>query len=225
MLEIINLHKRFDLRINGEKRIEGCRGINIMLSKGEFVSILGPSGAGKSTILKCIYRSYLPTEGDIFYESIEFGKVNLVKLPEREILTLRREEIGYVSQFLRVIPRVKAIDVVLEPLLVKNNLSYEDAKLYAEELLIKMKIPRYLFDSYPSTFSGGEQQRINIARAVIWKPRLLLLDEPTASLDSKSVNTVLSILSELKNEGTGILAVFHDEELAKRVSDRIYRVS
>lgn len=120
MLEILNLSKEFIIRINGEKRIEGCRSINLKLERGEFVSLLGPSGVGKSTILKCIYRTYIPTEGDIFYESEQFGRVNLSNISERLVLSLRQSEIGYVSQFLRVIPRVAAIEVVMEPQIFKN---------------------------------------------------------------------------------------------------------
>ncbi len=222
MIDVIGLSKIFNIRINGAKVINGCENINFSVKEGEFLSILGPSGIGKSTILKCLYRTYLPTKGEIYYESSIFGKVNIARVPDRKMIVLRNREIGYVSQFLRVIPRISAIDVVLEPLLLKNQISYKEARKRAEELLFQLRIPEYLFDAYPSTFSGGEQQRINIARAIIWKPRLLLLDEPTASLDKESVEIVLSKFLKLKEEGSTLIGVFHQEEIAKSISDKIY---
>ncbi|MCX7724038.1 MAG: ATP-binding cassette domain-containing protein [Thermodesulfovibrio sp.] len=224
MLELINLSKIFHIRINGSKKIVGCQDINLKINRGEFLSIIGPSGVGKSTILKCIYRTYIPTNGDIYYESLLFGKLNIAKISDRTVIALREKEIGYVSQFLRVIPRVAAIDLVMEPIMKKNKISYKEARSIAEELLFKLKIPKYLFDAYPSTFSGGEQQRINIARGIIWKPRLLLLDEPTASLDKESARIVIDLLMTLKEEGTTIVAIFHDEELASLVSDKTFRI-
>ncbi|MCS7200237.1 MAG: ATP-binding cassette domain-containing protein [Caldimicrobium sp.] len=225
MLEVINLSKIFYIKINGSKEVVGCQDINFKVNKGEFLSILGPSGVGKSTILKCIYRTYIPTSGDIYYESLLFGKLNIAKISDRTMIALREKEIGYVSQFLRVIPRVTAIDLVIEPIMKKNGISYKEARDIAEELLFKLKIPKYLFDAYPSTFSGGEQQKVNIARGVIWKPRVLLLDEPTASLDIESTKIVIDLLMTLKEEGTTIVAIFHDEKLASLVSDKILRIS
>lgn len=224
MLDVKKLSKVFNVNLKGGKIIKGCENINLTVKKGEFLSIVGPSGAGKSTILKCIYRTYIPSGGSILYDSSLFGKVDIAKLSDRQILALRKSEIGYVSQFLKVIPRVSALDIVAEPLIFRNGISPHRAKELSAELLLKLNIPSYLFESYPSTFSGGEQQRINIARAIIWKPKLLLLDEPTSSLDKDSIRTVISLFLKLRDEGSAIIAVFHDEELANSISDKVYKV-
>jgi alpha-D-ribose 1-methylphosphonate 5-triphosphate synthase subunit PhnL len=140
------------------------------------------------------------------------------------VIDLRHKEIGYVAQFLKVIPRVSAVDIVAEPLLLKNGLSPAEAKIKAAQLLARLHIPAKLFDAYPATFSGGEQQRVNIARAIIWKPRLLLLDEPTASLDRGFTAIVVELLKELRQEGTSMVGIFHDEGLMGSIVDRIYKV-
>ena len=195
-----------------------------MVPEGGFLGLSGPSGAGKSSILKCIYRTYLPTSGEVWYDSLLFGKVNLAEIADNMIIDIRHKEIGYVSQFLKIIPRVAAVDIVAEPLLMKNGMSLMEAKTSARDLLERLEIPPHLFDAYPATFSGGEQQRINIARAIIWKPRLLLLDEPTASLDSHSVSIVVALLKELRTQGTSMIGIFHDHELMTAVTDSVYRI-
>lgn len=225
MLKVDNLSKVFNIHILGDKAIEGCDGASFIVESGEFLGISGPSGAGKSTILKCIYRTYLATGGDIWYDSVLYGKVNLAAIADHMVIGLRHKEIGYVSQFLKVIPRVSAIDIVAEPMLLKNGASPEEAKTKAGELLERLNISPKLFDAYPATFSGGEQQRVNIARAIIWKPRLLLLDEPTASLDKDSTVVVVELLKELRSEGTSMVGIFHDNELMESITDRIYRVN
>lgn len=224
MLKVDNLSKVFNIHILGDKVIEGCDGVSFIVEKGEFLVISGPSGAGKSTILRCIYRTYLPSGGDIWYDSVLYGQVNLATIADHMIIGLRHKEIGYVSQFLKVIPRVSAIDIVAEPLLLKNGASPEEAKKKAGDLLERLNIPPKLFDAYPATFSGGEQQRVNIARAVIWKPQLLLLDEPTASLDKDSTAIVAELLKELRYKGTSMVGIFHDERLMESVTDRVYRL-
>jgi alpha-D-ribose 1-methylphosphonate 5-triphosphate synthase subunit PhnL len=224
LLTVDRLSKVFHIHILGNKTINGCKEESFFVEHGDFAGLSGPSGAGKSTILKCIYRTYLPTGGAIWYDSARHGKINLVSAPENVILDLRHREIGYVSQFLRVIPRVSALDVVAEPLLMKNGDSSAEAREKAAELLARLHIPPRLFDAYPSTFSGGEQQRINIARAIIWKPRLLLLDEPTASLDRGFTAIVVELLRELRGEGTSMIGIFHDEALMGSIVDRTYRV-
>jgi alpha-D-ribose 1-methylphosphonate 5-triphosphate synthase subunit PhnL len=190
--------------------------------EGEFLGLSGPSGSGKSTILKCIYRTYMPTEGAVWYESDLYGRVDLASLSEHAIIDLRKKEIGFVSQFLKIIPRVSALDIVTEPLLARNGIPPEKARLKAAELLERLHIHPQLFDAYPVTFSGGEQQRINIARAVIWRPKVLLLDEPTASLDQRTASLVLDILGEVRNEGTTMIGIFHDAGMLRTVADRIY---
>lgn len=225
LLKVDNLSKVFNIHIIGDKVIEGCNDISFVVERGEFLGISGPSGAGKSTILKCIYRTYLPTDGDIWYDSVLYGQVNLAAIADHMVIGLRHKEIGYVSQFLKVIPRVSAIDIVAEPLLLKNGASPEEAKTKAGGLLERLNIPKKLFDAYPVTFSGGEQQRVNIARAIIWKPRLLLLDEPIASLDKGSAAIVVDLLKELRGEGTSMIGIFHDNELMQSITNRICKVN
>ena len=220
MLEVVNLSKTFMLHILGGKVIDGFGGVSFRLSPGEFLGLAGRSGSGKSSVLKCIYGTYLPTSGDVWFASDRHGRVNLAGGCEQTLLRIRSREMGYVSQFLRVVPRVAAVDVVAEPLL---NLGKDagEARRRASVLLERLSIPAELHDAYPATFSGGEQQRINIARAVIWEPRLLLLDEPTASLDRRSRTVVIELLKELKGKGTAMVGVFHDRSSMNAVADRV----
>jgi len=224
VLTVEQLSKNFTLHILGEKNISACRNVSFNVPKGSFLGLSGPSGAGKSTVLKCIYRTYLPGSGSVWYDSAEYGRIDLATLPDRAVIDIRTREMGYVSQFLKVIPRVSALDVVMEPILARNGVSRDEARIRAVGLLERLRIPEHLFDAYPATFSGGEQQRINIAHAVSWKPRLLLLDEPTASLDSGSVELVLDILRELRREGTTMIGIFHDTELMASVTDSVFTI-
>lgn len=224
MLSVENLNKSFNVQILGDKHIPGCNEISFNVEPGEFFALAGPSGAGKSTVLKCIYRTYLPQTGKIWYDSAEFGRVDLAGAPERLLLDIRNREMGYISQFLNVVPRVSAIDLVMEPILARNGLSQEEARQRAERLLEQLRIPRELYDAYPATFSGGEQQRINIARAIGWQPRLLLLDEPTASLDLASIDRVLELFSELRRQGTTMVGIFHDQAFMEANATTIYRI-
>ncbi len=224
MLALDNLTKTFHIHTLGNKVIEALRGISLKVAPGEFLGLSGPSGAGKSTILKCIYRTYLPTAGDIWYESKGCGRINLATTANRTVLGLRRLEIGYVSQFFKVIPRVSALEVVAEPLVSRNGVKLQAARMRAAELLQRLQIPPHLLDMYPATFSGGEQQRVNFARSVIWRPRLLLLDEPTASLDPEATEVVLEILGELKEQGTTMVGIFHRHAVFQKMADRIYEI-
>jgi alpha-D-ribose 1-methylphosphonate 5-triphosphate synthase subunit PhnL len=224
MLVVENLTKRFRLHMQGGIEVDALECLSFEVRRGEFVGLAGPSGAGKSTALKCIHRTYLPTAGSIRFHSASLGDVDLASLPEREIIDLRRTEIGFVSQFLRVIPRVPTLELVAEPLRTRLGLSADEASRQAAELLDRLQIPRNLFSAYPATFSGGEQQRVNIARAVGRRPSLLLLDEPTASLDRQSAEIALGLLSELRAEGCTIIGVFHDPELLARIADRTIRI-
>lgn len=224
MLTVENLSKDFTLHILNGKHIEACRDISFNVPQGSFLGLSGPSGAGKSTVLKCIYRTYLPSAGAVWYDSAACGRVDLATLPDRAVIDIRTREMGYVSQFLKVIPRVSALDVVMEPILARNGVSPAEARTRAAGLLERLRIPAHLFDAYPATFSGGEQQRVNIAHAVSWRPRMLLLDEPTASLDRESVEVVVDILQELRQEGTTMIGIFHDTELMEMVTNSVYRV-
>ncbi len=221
MIKVENLTKRFKIHQLGGKIIEGFVDVNFEVKEGTSLGISGPSGAGKSSILKCIYRTYIPTEGNIWYESELYGNVNLSTLKEHLITKIRELEIGYISQFLKVIPRVSALDIVANPLIVEG-VPEKEAKERAIELLKRLGISQNLFDAYPATFSGGEQQRINIAKAIIKAPRLLLLDEPTASLDNKATEIVLTLFKELRDKGCTMIGIFHDKEILKKFSDEIY---
>lgn len=219
ILKVSGLTKIFKLHLLGGKEVIGCKGISFGLRAGEVLGIQGPSGAGKSTVLKCIYRTYIATAGQALYHSSS-GTVDLLWAPENDILTLRRQEIGYVSQFLRVVPRVSALHVVAEGLLLQG---WEESRALkvAARLLEYLDIPKDLWEASPATFSGGQQQRINVARAVVTRPRLLLLDEPTASLDEQSKWRVNDLILDLKRSGTAILMVSHDRESLEQVADRI----
>ena len=205
-------------------RIKSCQDINLTLKQGEFIGIVGLSGAGKSTILKCINRSYLPMRGDIFYDSEAFGRINLATASEREILYLRRHEIGYVSQFLNVMPRTTAKAHVMNAL-IDMGVSTETAETEAREMLLYFRLPENLWELYPITFSGGERLRLNLAHAMVKKPRLLMLDEPTASLDNKTKILVRDMLKKLKDIGTSMIGIFHDIEFMEGVCDRVFNIS
>ena len=223
VLSVRQLSKYFILHILGGKVIAGCKEIEFDLRQGEFLGITGPSGAGKSTVLKCIYRTYLPTSGRVLYTGADGRQIDLACAPEREMIRLRRREIGYVSQFLKVMPRVPAVDVLAGELRQKGW-EMEDARQRASQYLEVMDINRALWDAYPSTFSGGEQQRINIARALITEPRLLLLDEPTASLDAATRQIVIRVLKDLKATGATMIGVFHDLDVMGRLVDRVFSI-
>lgn len=219
ILSVQNLHKYFLMHVLGGKRFVGCAGFGFDLKEGELLGITGPSGAGKSTVLKCIYRTYVVSSGYILYQSLKQGLVNLAGAEEQVILRLRREEMSYVSQFLKVMPRVPAVDVLAEGLWRKGE-DAESSREAAREYLGRMGIPSELWEAYPSTFSGGQQQRINLSRAMITRPRLLLIDEPTASLDAKAKSVVVRMLKELKDQGTSMVVVYHDLEAMRKLLDR-----
>lgn len=223
ILRIENLAKSFYLH-NPGLRILSCQDINLTLEEGEFIGIVGLSGAGKSTILKCINRSYLPVQGSIFYESEAFGRIDLASADEREILYLRRREIGYVSQFLNVMPRTTAKEHVMNAL-IDMGVDEEKAEGEAKEMLAYFRLPESLWDIYPATFSGGERLRLNLAHAMVKKPRLLMLDEPTASLDNKTKILVKDMLKMLKDNHTSMIGIFHDIEFMDGVCDKVFNIS
>lgn len=219
ILSVQNLQKNFTMHILGRKQFTGCARISFELPEGECLGITGPSGAGKSTVLKCIYRTYIPSAGAILYRSARSGLVNLSTAPEQVILDLRREEIGYVSQFLKVMPRVPAVDVLAERLW-RKGVAVAEGRAAARQSLERLGIACALWDAYPATFSGGEQQRVNLARAFMVRPKLLLIDEPTASLDSKTKTVVLRLLKELKEQGTSMVVISHDPAAMRKLVDR-----
>lgn len=218
MLKVENLTKEFTMHIRGSVKIPSFRNVSFEVKEGTLLAVTGPSGIGKSSLLKCIYRTYLPTEGNIFYQTKEGAEVNLANASDREMIHLRKNEIGYVSQFFHVLPRVSAKEILMEPLLAKG-VEEAEAKDRAEYLLDYVGLGKTLWEMYPSTFSGGEKQRLNIIHAIITKPRFLLLDEPTASLDKGYKGKVMELINQLKAEGTGMVGVFHDRDALEVLSD------
>ncbi|MDD5794412.1 MAG: ATP-binding cassette domain-containing protein [Clostridiales bacterium] len=222
ILEIKNLSKSFTIH-NLHKHIKASQNINISLKEGDFIGITGKSGSGKSTILKCLYRTYLPEEGSAMYKSKKYGDIDLFKASERQILYLRKYEIGYVSQFLNVMPRTTARDIIKEAVLEMGQ-SKEKAEMEAIKMLNHFQLDKELWDSYPNNFSGGEKLRLNIARAMVKHPRMLFLDEPTASLDNYSKGKVRELIKQLKNEGTTMIGIFHDIEFMEGLCDEVYNM-
>ncbi len=218
MIEISGLSKTFTLHNQGGAVIEVMRGAQLSVAPGECVGLAGPSGAGKSTLMRMIWGNYLAAAGRIVV-----GGVDIAGAEPREILALRRETLGYVSQFLRVLPRVPTLDVVAEPLLALG-VDEGAARERAADLLARLNIPEALWSLSPTTFSGGEQQRVNIARGFVHPYPALLLDEPTASLDAANREVVLSLIEEAKARGAAIVGIFHDEGARSRVCDRIVDV-
>ncbi|MBD2772715.1 phosphonate C-P lyase system protein PhnL [Iningainema tapete] len=217
ILRTEGLSKSFLLQEQG-KHIPSAQNVSLEVQAGKLTALTGASGTGKSSLLKCIYRTYLPTKGAIYYHTDEGEWIDLAKASERDILALRRTEISFVTQFLHCLPRQSTIDVVAKPLF-DLGIERTEARERAKELLSQIHLPQRLWEISPSTFSGGEKQRVNLARAMILRPRLLLLDEPTASLDPTCVSRVIEMVSRLKKAGTGILAIFHDQELVKQLAD------
>jgi len=218
LLTVNNLGKEFTLHLQQKRKIKAISKVSFALNQGEFMCLLGPSGAGKSTILKCIYRTYLPSQGEIIYAAPK-GLIHLEKAPEETILELRQKDIGYVSQFLKVLPRISALEIVAKPLLDLGT-DKETAYAKAQEMLLLLGIKKSLHQVSPFTFSGGEQQRVNIAKGIIAPKRLLLLDEPTASLDRERKKIVIHLLSQLKQQGITMIGIFHELDLVDKIADK-----
>lgn len=219
LLEVVDLEKRFELHILNEKQIEALRQVSFEVDEGEVVGLTGKTGSGKSTLMRCIHRTYLASGGKILYHHANAEITDLVTATEHQVLRIRKADITYCSQFLQVIPRVPAIEVVATALTSRGT-SDPEARRAAGESFERLSLPRELWDTYPATFSGGEQQRVNIARAMISRPRLLLVDEPTASLDMKTKDAVIDMLLDLKMNGTSIILITHDQHTLKRMTDR-----
>ncbi len=217
MIRIENLSKTFTLHNQGGATIPVMDGARLDVLPGECVGLIGQSGAGKSTLMRIVYGNYLAAGG-----SVTVAGLDVVRASPRQILRLRRETLGYVSQFLRVVPRVPTLHVVAEPLLTLGTPA-DVANRRAAGLLARLNIPERLWSLSPTTFSGGEQQRVNIARGFTHPFPVLLLDEPTASLDSANREVVLQLIEEAKARKAAILGIFHDE--ADRVCDRVVDVT
>jgi len=219
MIEIDDVSKSFTLHNQGGAVIRVMEGAALSVAPGECVALTGASGAGKSTLMRMIYGNYRAASGRILV-----GGVDVAQAAPREIIKLRRKVLGYVSQFLRVVPRVPTLQVVAEPLRVLG-VSAEDAQARAAELLGLLNIPEPLWSLSPTTFSGGEQQRVNIARGFAHPYPVMLLDEPTASLDARNREIVLSVIEAAKARGAAIVGIFHDEAARARICDREIDVS
>jgi alpha-D-ribose 1-methylphosphonate 5-triphosphate synthase subunit PhnL len=219
MITISNLSKSFTLHNQGAAVIPVMEGANLSVTEGECLGLFGASGSGKSTLMRMIWGNYLAAAG-----SIMVGTVDVAKAAPREIIALRRGTLGYVSQFLRVVPRVPTLEVVADPLLTLG-VPVETARERAANLLAQLNIPERLWSLSPTTFSGGEQQRVNIARGFVHPYPALLLDEPTASLDAVNREVVLTLIEGAKARGAAIIGIFHDEPARARLCDRLVDVT
>ena len=228
MLQLQQVSKRFTLHHQNGAELQVLHNVNLSAAPGECLVLDGPSGMGKSTLLKLIYANYRASGGRIEMRQADGRILELGDASPRELVRMRRDTVGYVSQFLRVIPRVAALDVVAEPLIEDSTdpvAALEPAREKARVWLERLRIPERLWHLPPATFSGGEQQRINIARNMI-KPRpLLLLDEPTASLDAANTRTVIELIHEALGRGAALLGIFHDASVGSAVATRHINVA
>ncbi|MGR3484989.1 MAG: phosphonate C-P lyase system protein PhnL [Paracoccaceae bacterium] len=218
-IEVRGLSKAFVLHTQGAARIGVLERAELSVAPGECVALTGSSGSGKSTLLRMLAGNYLGTEG-----SIRIAGVEIVGAAPRTISALRRTTLGHVSQFLRVVPRVPARDVVAEPLAMQGT-SWSEARATAEAMLAPLNLHPRLWDLSPTTFSGGEQQRVNVARGFVHPYPVLLLDEPTASLDPLNRDVVLGLIEGAKARGAAVVGIFHDADARARVCDREVDVS
>jgi alpha-D-ribose 1-methylphosphonate 5-triphosphate synthase subunit PhnL len=223
MIDISNAGKTFTMHLQGGIELPVVRGVSFHVEPGECVVLSGPSGAGKSSILKMIFGNYRCDAGRIGIRH-QGAVIDLATAEPRQVLSVRRSTIGYVSQFLRAVPRVATIDVVAEPL-IANGIERAEARERAGALLRRLNIPERLWALPPSTFSGGEQQRVNIAHGFISSLPILLLDEPTASLDTANRAIVVELIGEKKRQGVAMVAIVHDDEIRHLIADRIIDVT
>ena len=223
ILQVEGYGKHFELH-EQNKLIPSAHNVGFTVRVGELTALIGPTGAGKSSVLKGIYRTYLPSAGRILYRDVMGHEFDLALASAHQILDLRRREIGFVTQFLHCLPRQPTLDVVAQPLF-GLGVARAEARQRAADLLSAMKLPERLWSVSPATFSGGERQRVNLARGFIAKPRLLLLDEPTASLDPATAECVIRLIEGLKAEGTAMLAIFHHPETTRRLADQVVELT
>jgi alpha-D-ribose 1-methylphosphonate 5-triphosphate synthase subunit PhnL len=219
VLEVQALRKTFTLHAQGGVRLPVLRGVGLQVAPGECVMLADPSGAGKSTLLRTVYGNYLVQAGRILVRH-DGRMVDLVGAAPRLVLDVRRRTIGYVSQFLRVVPRVPVVEVVAEPLRAVG-VPHPEARERARALLDRLRIPERLWSLSPVTFSGGEQQRVNVARVFVATYPVLLLDEPTASLDAESRRLVVELIDEARGRGAAVLGTVHDAEVRARLATRV----
>ena len=220
---VSEVSKSFTMHLRDGIKLPVVTGVSFSIRAGECTVLGGPSGAGKSSILKMLYGNYAVDEGQIIVKHDD-ELIDLATASPRTVLAIRRQTIGYVSQFLRTVPRVSALDVVAEPL-VERGEDRESARGKARALLAQLNLPEKLWALPPATFSGGEQQRVNIARGFITEHPILLLDEPTASLDARNRDVVIDLIAAKKAAGVALLGIFHDHDVREAVADRIIDVT
>ncbi len=223
LIRVERLEKTFILHNQGGLRLPVLRGISVDVAQGECVVLAGPSGSGKSTLLRCLYGNYLTPPGTVRVRH-EQQWVDVATASPRDLLAVRRKTIGYVSQFLRVIPRIPTLDIVSEPIR-RRGVAAGEAMERAKVLLTRLRIPERLWTLPPATFSGGEQQRVNIARGFIADYPVLLLDEPTAALDADNRRTVIDLIREARERGSALVGIFHDEAVRDAVGTRPFDLS
>lgn len=222
-LTLTDVAKNFTMHLQGGITLAVVGNVSFELKAGECAVLGGPSGAGKSSILKMVYGNYATNSGSIM---VRHGgqSIDLARADPRDVLAVRRDTIGYVSQFLRTLPRIAALDVVAEPLIARG-VDRDAAMERARDLLAQLNLPARLWSLPPATFSGGEQQRVNIARGFITDHPILLLDEPTASLDAKNRAVVVNLIRTKKAAGVAMLGIFHNADVRQEVADRIIDVT
>ena len=220
MLETQALSKCFVLHLRDGISIPVLDDVNFTVAPGECVALVGPSGAGKTTLLRSLYGNYRADSGRILVRHAG-EMIDIASAAPRQIVAVRAGTLGYVSQFLRVVPRVPALDIVAE---AARGMGLDEARATARTLLLRLNIPARLHALPPATFSGGEQQRINLARGFIGRHPILLLDEPTASLDAANAEIVIAMIAEAKAAGVAIVGIFHDATVRDRVADRVFQV-
>ena len=223
VLHVSGLNKSFVMHAQGDLALPVLRDVALSVAPGECLALVGPSGAGKSTLLRSLYGNYRADAGSIRVRHHD-DWIELVGAEPRVMLDVRRHTMGFVSQFLRVIPRVACVDVVAEPML-RLGADPEEARRRAEFLLGVLGIPERLWSLPPATFSGGEQQRVNIARSLIADYPVLLLDEPTASLDQANRDGVIELIQQRRDAGAAIAGIFHDVAVREALATRLHDVA
>ena len=221
-LHVENLSKTFVLHNQSGVALPVLQDASLEVNSGECVVLHGRSGSGKSTLLRALYGNYQANSGHIWLRHQEQW-IDMVNAPARQILAMRRDTLGWVSQFLRVIPRVPTLEIVMQPLL-ERGVERAFCERRAKDLLTRLNVPERLWSLAPSTFSGGEQQRVNIARGFIADYPVLLLDEPTASLDNANSAAVVELIEQARARGAAIVGIFHDEAVRERVADRLHEM-
>jgi len=222
LLETLALSKTFTLHGRGGQQLPVFANIDLSVQPGECLALTGHSGSGKSSLLRCLYGNYGASSGDVRVRH-EGRWVNMTSAAPREVFEVRRRTLGYVSQFLRVIPRVSTIDIVADPLR-RMGVAAESAREQAAQWLTRLNLQPHLWSLPPATFSGGEQQRVNIAHSMITAPPVLLLDEPTASLDADNRRVVVELIRAARAQGSAIVGIFHDDEVREAVATRRFDV-